>query len=49
MAALEGGVWAYLRTRKRYWLLPLVVVFALFALLVIAGSGSEGDFVYTLD
>ena len=42
-------MWAFLKTRKKYWLLPLIVTFALFALLVIAGSGSEGDFVYTLD
>ena len=44
-----AGVWDFLRRRKKYWLLPLVVIFALFALLVIAGSGSEGNFVYTLD
>jgi len=48
MASLESGVWGFLRTRKKFWLLPLVVVLALFALLVIAGVGSEGDFVYTL-
>ena len=49
MAASETGLWAFLRTRKKFWLLPLLLVFAVFALLVIAGIGSEGDFVYTLD
>ena len=49
MATAETGVWAFLKARKRFWLLPLLVVFALFALLVIASIGSEGDFVYTLD
>ncbi len=48
MAALETGLWSFLSTRKKYWLLPLVVVFAIFALLVVASIGSEGNFVYTL-
>lgn len=49
MASLESSVWGYLRTRKKYWLLPLVLVLAFFALLVIASIGSEGNFVYTLE
>jgi len=43
------GLWGFLSTRKKFWLLPLVVVFALFALLVIASLGSEGNFTYTLE
>ena len=49
MAAAEGGVWGFLRTRKKFWLLPIVLVFTLFALLVIASIGSEGNFIYTLN
>jgi len=49
MATPETGVWSFLKARKRFWLLPLLVVFALFALLVIASIGSEGNFVYTLE
>lgn len=49
MARGESGVWGFLRTRKKFWLLPLVVVFVFFALLVIASLGSEGNFVYTLN
>jgi hypothetical protein len=48
MASLESGVWGFLKTRKKFWLLPLVLVLAFFALLVIASIGSEGNFVYTL-
>jgi len=48
MATPETGLWTFLKARKRFWLLPVIVVFALFALLVIASIGSEGDFVYTL-
>jgi hypothetical protein len=49
MATREGGVRELLRTHKRYWLVPLLLVFAVFALLVVASLGSEGNFVYTLE
>jgi hypothetical protein len=48
MPSKETGVWGYLKTRKKFWLLPLIVVFLFFAMLVIASLGSEGNFVYTL-
>ena len=49
MAPLETGIWGFLGSRKKFWLLPLVVVFVLFALLVIASVGSEANFTYTLE
>ena len=51
MAGAESGsgVWEFLRTRKRFWLLPFVLVLVLFALLVLASLGGEGNFVYTMD
>lgn len=41
--------WDFLKVRKRYWLLPMALVIALFALLVLLSVGSEGNFVYTLN
>ena len=49
MAASGTGVWGFLRTRKKFWLLPLVLVLVVFALLVIASIGSEGNFISTLE
>jgi len=49
MASTESSLWGFLRTRKKYWLLPIALVLALFALLVLASLGSEGNFVYTLN
>jgi len=49
MASGESGILGFLKTRKRFWLLPLVLVLVVFALLVLASLGSEGNFVYTLD
>ena len=41
--------WDFLKVRKRYWLLPMALVIALFALLALLSVGSEGNFVYTLN
>jgi hypothetical protein len=49
MAGGEPGIWGFLKTRKKFWLLPLLLVLALFALLVLSSVGSEGNFVYTLE
>ena len=49
MAARGTGVWAFLRAHKRFWLLPMLLVFVLFALLVLGSVGSESEFTYTLD
>ena len=43
-----GAFWNFLKTRKRYWLLPMLLVLGLFAVLLIAGQGTEGSFNYTL-
>lgn len=39
----------FLRTQKKYWLLPLVLTLALLGLLLIAAQGSVvAPFIYTL-
>ena len=43
------GVWDFLKVRKRYWLLPMLLVFAVFAALVLFSRGNEGNFIYTLN
>jgi hypothetical protein len=42
-------LWAFLKARKKFWLLPLVLVLIVFGLLVLLSLGSEGNFVYTLN
>lgn len=42
-------LWAFLRTRKKYWLAPVVVMLVLFgALLVLAETSAIAPFIYTL-
>jgi len=41
--------WAFLRTRKKYWLLPiLLMMLAVGALLVFAQGSAIAPFIYTL-
>jgi hypothetical protein len=41
--------WAFLRVRKKFWLLPVVVMALVFgALLILAQSSAIAPFIYTL-
>ena len=42
-------LWAFARSRKKFWLLPLIVILALFGDLLILVQGSAlAPFIYTL-
>ena len=42
-------LWAYIRTRKKYWLLPILIVFVLFGGLIVLSQGSAvAPFIYTM-
>lgn len=42
-------LWGFLRTRKKYWLLPIILTLLLFGGLIILTSGSAiAPFIYTL-
>ena len=44
-----GELFQFLRQEKKYWLLPIVIVFALFGLLIVfAQSSAVAPFIYTL-
>ena len=48
MAFLQE-LWRFIRVRKKYWLLPLLLVMALFGSLVLLTQGSAvAPFIYTL-
>ena len=41
--------WGFLRTRKKYWLLPMLLVLALLGVLGLLAEGSAvGPFIYTV-
>jgi hypothetical protein len=41
--------WAFLRVRKKFWLLPMVIMLALFGGLIVLAQGSAiAPFIYTI-
>lgn len=41
--------WDFLKTRKKWWLAPIVIFFALFGALIVLTEGSAlAPFIYTL-
>jgi hypothetical protein len=49
MSEFIGELWAFMRERKKFWLLPIVVVLLLFGSLVVLTQGSVvAPFIYTL-
>ena len=42
-------LWQFLRVRKKFWLLPLILVCLIFGVLIVFTSGSAiAPFIYTL-
>lgn len=49
MAEFVGELWAFMKERKKFWLLPIVVVLMMFSALIVFTQGSAlAPFVYTL-
>lgn len=42
-------LWAFMRSRKKYWLFPILVMMALLGALIVLAQGSAvAPFIYTL-
>jgi len=42
-------LWAFIKVRKKFWLLPIIIVLLLFGVLIVLTSGSAiAPFIYTL-
>lgn len=49
MQEFLGDLWAFLKVRKKMWLLPVVVILALLGVLVVASQQSAlAGLIYTL-
>ena len=47
--SIVGELWAFMRVRKKFWLLPIMIVMFLFSSLIILTKGSAiAPFIYTL-
>ncbi len=42
-------LWQFMRVRKKYWLLPIIIMMGLFGSLIVMSQGSAvAPFIYTL-
>ena len=49
MISILRELWVFLRIRKKYWLLPIVLMLAVFGALIVLTQGSAvAPFIYTL-
>jgi len=49
MMEFLGDLWRFIRVRKKYWLLPMLIMMVVFGgLLVLAQGSAVAPFIYTL-
>ncbi len=42
-------IWLFLKERKKFWLMPIIIILLLLGLMIVFGSGSAiAPFIYTL-
>jgi hypothetical protein len=47
--SLIKELWAFLKSRRKFWLLPIIVIMLLLGLLIVVAQGSAvAPFIYTL-
>lgn len=47
-SSLLGDLWGLIRTTKKYWLIPLILILLGLGLLIWAGGTAAAPFIYTL-
>jgi hypothetical protein len=49
MLSFIAELWSFIRIRKKYWLLPIIVMLAIFGGLIVMTQGTAiAPFIYTL-
>jgi hypothetical protein len=49
MLSFIAELWSFMRIRKKYWLLPVILMLAVFGGLIVLAKGSAvAPFIYTL-
>lgn len=49
MIDLITELWAFIRARKKYWMIPILVVVGLLGMLIVLAEGSAvAPFIYTI-
>lgn len=49
MLSLLSELWAFMKVRKKFWLMPILIVLGLFGILIVLAQGSAiAPFIYTI-
>jgi hypothetical protein len=48
MWELTIELWSFLKSRKKFWLLPMIVLLLLLAAVIVSTPGTIAPFIYTL-
>jgi hypothetical protein len=49
MTSLLKELWSFMRVRKKFWMLPILIMFLLFGgLLILAKGSAAAPFIYTV-
>ncbi|MES2961288.1 MAG: DUF5989 family protein [Pseudomonadota bacterium] len=49
MMSLIKELWAFLKARKKFWLLPIIIIMLLLGVLLVVAQGSAiAPFIYTM-
>ena len=49
MLEFFGDLWNFMRTRKKFWLAPIIIVLLLLSVLIVLAEGTAiAPFIYTL-
>jgi hypothetical protein len=49
LMSFVSEMWSFLRIRKKYWLVPAILILAIFGALIVLSSGTAvAPFIYTL-
>jgi len=46
--SLLAEAWSYMKVRKKFWLLPIILILILLALFIVLGGTAAAPFIYTL-
>jgi len=46
--SLVGEFWQFMRRNKKWWLMPILMVFVLLGVLMVLGATGAAPFIYTL-
>lgn len=48
MGEFLKDLWGFMKVRKKFWLLPIILLLMMIGVLIVLSSGTAAPFIYTL-